>query len=173
MFKTTGVMICAVLLLQGCSGTSVKQQKHANVTSMPSGATVYANGQKLGVTPLQHDLYDAFPAGWKNWEYQAAGVLEVKMDGCEDYTLKVSDYILSKPIHAKLECSDAIAAEKRAPAMPVQSMPAHQMPAAPAADKSTTIAIEKRLHKLKQLRDKGVISEQEYQQNRKRILSEL
>ena len=115
MLKAVGLIIVAIVLLQGCSGSSIKDQNQPNVTSNPSGATVYADILELGKTPLRHDLYDAFPAGWRNSTYQAQGVLSVKKDGCKDFTLKVSDYILSKPIHAELKCNSMSKSEKSAP----------------------------------------------------------
>ena len=62
-----GLVISAVIMLQGCSGSALKEEGPASVTSNPSGAEVYANGEKLGVTPLHYKLYKAFPAGWENW----------------------------------------------------------------------------------------------------------
>ncbi|MDX2462921.1 MAG: hypothetical protein QNK31_00285, partial [Porticoccus sp.] len=112
MHKVTTTIISTVFLLQGCSGLSTTQEKPPSVTSSPSGAAVFANILELGQTPLQANLYEAFPAGWQSSIYQAQGVLIVKKDGCKDYTLKVNDLILSKPIHAELECSKANKPEK-------------------------------------------------------------
>ena len=158
MHNITITIICAILLLQGCAGSSTKH-KPADVTSSPSGATVFANILELGKTPLKHNLYDAFPGGWQNSIYQAQGVLVLKKDGCKDYTLKVSDLILSKPIHAELECSEVSAPEKPTPSV--------------AAQIDTESGTEKRLKKLEGLFKKGLITKDEYQRNRERILSEL
>ena len=149
------IIISALLLLQGCAGFSAKQDKPASVTSTPSGATVYANILELGKTPLKHNLYDAFPAGWKNSIYQAQGVLVVKKEGCKDYTLKVSDLILSKPIHAELECGEM--------SKPVKMTPVN----------TTRSSTEQRLKDAEALFKKGVITKDEYQKTRERILSEL
>ncbi len=155
MFKATGIIISVVVLLHGCSNLSVKQQGLPNVTSSPSGAMVYANNLELGKTPLTHNLYDAFPAGWQNSTYQAQGILIVKMDGCKDYTLKVSDFILRKPIHADLECSKVTKSEKMIPITNSQGN------------------AEKRFEELNALYKKGVITEDEYKKTRERILNEL
>lgn len=155
MLKTTGMIISAIILLQGCSGSLVKQQDPADVTSNPSGAAVYADGMKLGETPLRYKLYKAFSASWKDAIYQAQGVLMVKMDGCEDYTLQVNDDILSKPIHAELNCSEASKSEE---STPVET-----------PDSST----EKRLEELEALYKNGVITKDEYRVNRERILSDI
>ena len=149
------IIICTLFLLQGCAGSLVESEKPASVTSTPSGATVFANILELGKTPLHANLYDAFPGGWQNSIYQAQGVLIVKKNGCKDYTLKVSDFILSKPIHAELECSETSKPEK------------------PTAMMVPSNSTEQRLKKLEALHKKGVITEDEYQKNRQRILSEL
>ncbi len=155
MYKALIIFAGAVLVLHGCSGASVKSQNSANVTSSPSSAEVYANGKKLGVTPLSQDLYDVFPAGWKNSVYQAQGELIIKKDGCKDFTLEVGDYILSQPIHADLVCDASYQADK-----PVQ------IPSSPNGT-------EERLKELKSLYDKGLISKDEFSVTRKRILDEL
>ena len=155
MFKATGMIISAMVLLQGCSGLSVKQQKLPSVTSSPSGAVVYANILELGKTPLTHNLYDAFPAGWKNSMYQAQGILMVKKDGCKEYTLKINDLILSKPIHADLTFNLVKKSEKTTPVMNSRGQ------------------AEKRFEELEALYKNGVITKDEYKKTRERILSEL
>jgi len=153
MIKAARIIISAIIILQGCSGSSaIKQQ--ADVTSNPSGATVYAKGQKLGETPLHYKLYKAFPASWQDAMYQAHGELMLKMDDCEDYSLQVNDYILSKPIHAELKCSGVSEAEELVPATP-------------------HTGTEQRLEELEALYNKGVITQEEYNATRERILNEL
>lgn len=159
MYKTTIIIISTLFLLQGCAGSFTKQQKPADVTSTPSGASVYVNGLEVGKTPLHKNLYDEFPAGWKNSIYQAQGVLMVKMDGCKDYALKINDLILSKPIHAELKCSEISTTKQSTPAA--------------ATLTATEGGIEKRLIKLEGLYKKGLITKDEYQKTRERILSEI
>ena len=62
MLNSKMLIISAVIMLQGCSGATVKEGRPASVTSNPSGTEVYANGEKLGVTPLHYELHKAFPA---------------------------------------------------------------------------------------------------------------
>ena len=167
MYKYAGLMLGIMVVMQGCSSSSIKENAPANVTSSPSGAAVYANGLKIGDTPLRADLYKAFPAGWIDWVYQATGVLMVKKQGCEDFALKVNDYILSQPIHAKLECH---AVEKSRVEVPVRKAePVDEK----KADTHPDEAIEARLRKLEGLYKKGLITSDEYNTTRKRILGEL
>lgn len=155
MYKTTIIIISTLFLLQGCAGSLTKPQKPAAVTSTPSGAAVYVNGLEVGKTPLQKNLYDEFPAGWKNSIYQAQGVLMVKMAGCKNYALKISDLILSKPIHAKLECNEVSQSEKTTPV------------------KLPRVNTEQRLKNVEALLKKGLITKEEHKTTRERILSEL
>jgi hypothetical protein len=162
-----GLVISAVIMLLGCSGSTVKEEGSANVTSSPSGAEVYANGEKLGVTPLYYKLHKAFPAGWKNMMYQAQGVLMVKMDGCEDFKLQVNDYVLSNPIHAELVCSDKITPEEKSTANQEVKSPVGEPVASPQSE------IENRLNELEDLYERGLITREEYSETRKRILNEI
>jgi len=154
MIKQTILTASIVFLLQGCNTASVKPEV-ANVTSTPSAATVYADDLKLGTTPLHHDLYDAFPASWKNSEYQAQGTLILKKTGCEDFAIKVNDSLLSKPVHAELKCS-ATTDNK----------------ASDSPDTSEN-SITKRLNEAESLFEQGIITEDEYKATRKRILNDL
>ena len=166
MIKTAGIILSVSMLLPGCAGYSDNNEKPANVTSNPSGAEVYADGKKLGVTPLHYKLYKAFPARWKDAMYQAQGVLTVKLDGCKDFTLDVNDYILSNPIHAELECTEA----GKSTSTTTDTQDKDQSIEAPAAIPVGTT--EQRLKELEDLYSKGLITKDEYTATRERILSE-
>lgn len=167
MFKMTVLLSASIIFLQACGVSSVKNDT-PNITSIPSGARVYANGLELGVTPLITDLFKAFPASWSDWKLSATGVLLLKKNGCEDYTLKVNDAVLAKPVYAKLKCSGRPVAGKPVPTKDMQlSAPSHM----PAKKKSS--GIEKRLNELGRLYKKGLITNEEYKASRKRILGEL
>lgn len=173
MFKVISMLAGAVFLLQGCAGMSSNKSKSADVTSSPTGAMVYAGALELGETPLKHNLYDAFPAGWQNSIYQAQGILLIKKEGCKDFTMKVSDLILSKPIHADLKCSVVTKADKPAVAVPAaaksETKPVTKLGAKPVPKSKT----EKRLAELEALFKKQIITKEEYKMTRMRILNEL
>ena len=135
------------------------------MTSTPSGAAVYANGKKLGVTPLHYRLDTEFPAVWKSMMFQAQGVLAVKLDGCEDYTLEVNDYVLSSPIHAELDCAEGAGSR-------VSAQDDREAVTATGATDAGA-GIENRLRQLEDLLNRGIITESEYKTTRERILNEL
>ena len=137
-----------------------------NVTSSPSGADVYANGVKIGTTPLQKDLYGTFPTGWRDRELSARGVLMLKKPGCEDFVHEVNDFYLSKAIHVKLKCTGVVMPK---PVMQ-QSQPVMQQKPVKAAPGK---GVEGRLQELERLYKKGIINKQEYQAARKRIIGDL
>jgi hypothetical protein len=118
----------------------------------------------------------AFPPKWQSQAYQFSGTLALKKPGCKDYFQAVSDSFLSKDIHINLECSGEVTATPAAEsdrtaekAAPKYEAP---IPADPSHGKATT-AIEQRLLELQRLYKKGLITEQEYQATKKRILNEL
>lgn len=166
MIKTAGMILSASILLHGCAGSSEKHQKPANVTSNPSEAEVYADGKKLGETPLRYKLYKAFPASWKDAMYQAHGVLTVKLDDCKDFILEVNDYVLSNPIHAELECNEPGKSVSSATDMQDKN----KSMVAPAV--KPVGGTEQRLKELEGLYSMGVITKDEYNATRERILSE-
>ncbi len=168
MIKLLSVILC-LSVLYGCSNAPVKPTK-PNVTSNPDGAEVYANGTKLGNTPLSQNLYKVFPAGWKNLVYQAAGVLMIKLEGCKDYVLDVNDYVLSQPIHADLSCYDRVLNHNKIKDKAETSIPSTSNPLNPT---DSEISLEVRLRKAKDLHQKGLINDQEYRQIKARILNEL
>ncbi len=151
MFKLV-TLLSSAILLQSCATSSANKPDQAAVTSIPSGAIVYANELKLGVTPLQYKLYEAFPAGWTNTSYQAQGVLTLKKEGCEDFTLRVNDYLISKPIHADLKCNKNYNKTKQ---------------------KASLSETKKRLEKVETLYKNKLISKEEHKATRERILNEL
>jgi hypothetical protein len=99
--------------------------------------------------------------------YQAQGMLMVKMDGCEDFTLQVNDYVLSNPIHADLVCSDEITPEVETMVNQEVKGPVDEAIASPQNE------IENRLKELEDLYERGVITREEYRETRERILSEI
>lgn len=153
--------VTALMLLMFSTYTSslwAAEQLGINVTSDPSGATVFASGKKLGRTPLFVPA-GTFPTKMVNLIYRPVGTLTLKRAGCRTHDIEVSEKVLSKDIHVALECG---------PAYLVEEPPE---PAAPPASGVGSTA--RRLRELNKLRDEGLITDEEYRSVRKRILDEL
>jgi len=132
------------------------------IDSSPQGANVIADGKKIGVTPIEIMPDDVFPPRWIGSSYMVKGKLELIKQDCEPLSMEVNDYVLSQPVSMDLKCT---AQSKVAPAVAAE-------PGSPAKQ-ATKNNLEERLEQLQGLHDKGLISDQEYQNQRQRILSEL
>jgi hypothetical protein len=177
-----GLLASSLLLLQGCGSG----RKGITIDSDPQGADILADGKKIGNTPMQIKQDDVFPPHWYGGSYMVKGLLEIKKEGCEDVSMKVNDLVLSKDIRKNLTCKQVAMQKAPVVEMPVEKKTVSKKPAVqkaapvavPAKVKAKSPAkassdIENRLTKLKDLRDRGVISAKEYSEQRKRILESL
>lgn len=163
-----------VALASGCSPMGAKPGR-VDVSSDPAGADVYVMGSKVGVTPLVLDQDEIFPLTYPGEKQALYGLVELRKAGCLPARQNVSTRAVSRGLHVKLDCGEAARAETPAsrqaqPAQPAGSANV-QAPATPAA--KATPDIEQRLKQVQELRDKGLITEQEAQEIRQRILGEL
>lgn len=155
-----GLVLGTGLLLQGCAGIS---EHSIMIESDPPGAAVLASGAAVGNTPTRIYPDQVFPPRFVNFTYRADGTLGIEHPGCEPYSARVDDHLLSQDIRVELKCDPAALAA----AVSTAPEPAERAPME-AADR-----IQARLEQLEKLLERGVISEQEYAAERKRILSEL
>ncbi len=177
-----GLILSSFLFLQGCSG-----RKGITIDSEPQGADIVADGKNIGKTPLQIKQDDVFPPRWYGTSYMVKGKLEIQRDGCDSFNMDVNDFILSKDIKANLNCRPGATQSMNQPA-PQSDMPKEKgtkavsevpaptpVTAEPASTKPRTADddIEQRLLRLKDLRDRGVITSKEYADQRKRILDSI
>lgn len=150
----------AGLLLQGCA---TMDEHSIMIESDPTGAKVLASGNDLGTTPTRIYPEQVFPPRIVGFTYRADGTLAIEHPGCEPYSTRVDDHLLSKDLRIELNCDPtALAAATAATPAPAAR------PALEPADR-----IQARLEQLEKLRQRDVISEQEYTAERKRILGEL
>jgi hypothetical protein len=149
------------LALQGCLSVPV------NLRSEPAGATVLANGKAIGTTPMQIHAERVFPAKRRGLGWEREGTLTLERPGCAPRTLEVDDDTLKRSLTVDLECRPGAPAVVAPAAAPQQTATASQ--AAPLR----TGATAQRLEELDGLRRQGLITEQEYQSIRKRILDRL
>jgi hypothetical protein len=163
-----------VALASGCAPMGAKPNR-VDVSSDPAGADVYVMGSKVGVTPLTVDQDAIFPLTYPAEKQALYGMVELRKAGCLPARQNVSTRALSRGLHAKLDCGQATSAEpvtsrQAQPAAPAASAN-EQAPATPVVKEKP--GIELRLKQVQELRDKGLITEQEAQEIRRRILEEL
>ena len=162
--------VISLTLLQACGINSRHQEqadtsKHKRVitvTSSPAGATVRADGNKLGKTPLEVNLEKSFSRKWVSAEdygivYRRRGVLTIEKSGCTDYTVPVSETDPSDDLSITLACTEEKQTTRTSEPVKI---------AAPEN-------VKQRLKKLEELYKDGAISTDEYNQHRSRILGEL
>jgi hypothetical protein len=150
--------LAAAITLGGCGSMAVSEKSdRIRLISDPPGATAYADGGEIGNTPLTIDPGEHFRSGFVGLTYRYFGKLSFKKPGCAPYTIEVDDAVLAKDVHARLKCDPdyrpASTGEKGTPA---------------GGDRYA-----ERLERIESLHKKGLISDEEYQRLRKRILDEL
>jgi len=148
----------SLLLAAGCSsagGTgnlfAAAGDKPIKIESIPPGADVYVMGEKVGVTPLDISRDNVFPNRYPREKESLYGKVTLRKAGCLDFTRTISTEIGNNGLHAQLDCGDKN----------------------PAAASRTSETVEQRLDKIKELQNKGLISEDEAKKARARILNEL
>jgi hypothetical protein len=148
--------------------------KQIKIRSNPAGAEVLANGRRIGVTPMTVTPANTWNTGFvtaKDYgvNYQYTGTLVLRMPGCKDFSANVDDAFLAKDIAVQLECGPDY--------RPVSAQPGQPQPAAAPGARTDYLTSEeimaRRLRRLEGLRNRGLITEDEYQQVRRRILGEL
>lgn len=161
------VLLATVAVFAACTGLPHKRER-ITIESDPPGARVFVSGKDLGATPLPVAVDEAFPMRWTARmndaeegfaHYRRLELLEIKKDGCEPYANKVTGAVLTNDIKVVLKCD---------PNFVPPVAPAVIPTAPPAVD-----TMELRLQNLEQLKSKGLISEDEYRQQRQRILNQL
>jgi hypothetical protein len=154
----------AALFIAGCSGgMSRGTPETIAVQSEPAGASVIVMGQELGSTPLSVSTKTVFPASYATELEGQYGRILLRKAGCGDFVTSVDGKVLSHGLKAKLECTAT------ATPSPVQPAVNEPHPAAPLA----AAAPGQRLRQLDDLRKDGLISEEEYQLLRRRVLDTL
>ncbi len=151
--------ICNLLLVAACTSNSdtgrffpVAGDNPFKVESVPPGAAVYVMGEKIGETPIMISHKDVFPNVYPHDKESVYGRITLKKEGCADLTRPVSAEISNGGLHAKLDCAD--------------NTPAAIAPRSAAS-------VEQRLSQIKELQDKGLISDEEAKQARARVLKDL
>lgn len=153
-------LVTAVL---GCSGNSMlpKTSNSFTVNSVPEGATVYVLGKAVGETPLTLEQRNVFPTVYPPELQNLYGKVELRHEGCETLQRPVSGHVLANGLRARLKC------EKMA------QTSGEQAGGSLGVGTASTKSIKLRLRELQALKEEGLVSEEEYQVQRQRILNEL
>lgn len=182
-----GTVLCGALLVGGCdslpSMPSIGSSDTIEVTTNPPGASVYADDKLLGVTPLTVKPSLAWDSGFVPGKdvgmvYQYKGTITIKKPGCETYTAEVNDPMLYNNIAIDLTCDANYRSEPtEAPSHAgsnQQAVPgAYSAPSSRADYETPEEVMARRLRRLEGLRDRGLITGDEYRAVRERILNEL
>ena len=157
--------------LAGCAANQIGPANRITIDSEPQGAQVLVADKQIGVTPVVVVLDDVFPMHWtsrtkKDDEgfafYRRLDTLTIKQAGCETYSAQVNTNNLAHDIKIGLKCDPNYKP-------PVAAAPPSSAPAQPA-EAST---LEQRLQRLETLKQKGLISDEEYRTQRQRVLGEI
>jgi hypothetical protein len=162
----SALALCGLVFAAGCSSpggvSDVFPSAGDNpmkIESDPSGAEVYVMGEKVGVTPLQITRDQVFPNIYPKDKVALYGRVMLRKAGCADYSGTVSSQVSSYGLHAKLDCGD--------------NKPAPAAAGVAGLSSGSSETAEQRLGKIKDLLDKGLITEDEAKKARERILNEL
>lgn len=150
--------------------------KQIEIRTNPAGAEVLANGRPIGITPVTVTPGNHWSTGFKaakdyGVNFQYVGTLTIRMPGCKDFSTDVDDYLLRKDIAVKLECGPDYQPVTAAPGQR-RAAPAYA-PAARGDFETSEEIMARRLRRLEGLRNRGLITDDEYRQVRQRILGEL
>lgn len=182
-------------LLSACSGIGgVSGDMPLKVTTEPSGASIYVLGKEIGKTPATISQQQLYPVGYDTDNQQMYGTLLIKKAGCQDLNKRIRYQDFNTGLSVKLNCSGTpnISAKQSMPPAaatthPTTSPQNHEPPTDlnltqqdfPETEKADTNkvllenSIKQRLIRIDNLRQEGLITEEEYQQARKRILEAL
>lgn len=173
LFHSSGIkwlgLVTAVTMLSGCAATGGSNETRSGqirITSEPAGAIAYADGTELGATPLEIVPGTHFRSGFVGLTYRYVGKLSISKAGCDTWSTEVNDNILSKDVHAILKCDPDYRPAAATPSSPAK-------PVVPIPEPASEDPYIERLERLESLRQKGLISDEEYRQLRARILEKL
>ncbi|MHB8346280.1 MAG: PEGA domain-containing protein [Acidiferrobacterales bacterium] len=162
------LVLCCTAALSGCASLP-KPVSSITINSVPPGAQVFVSGRNIGTTPVLVELDKVFPRHWTGRIksdvgpgfafYRRLATVTIKKAGCKPYTDQLAGKILRQDITVNLTCG------------PQYLPPPQATPPPAAAPRSATI--EQRLQELFDLKEKGLISDQEYRQEQQRILNQL
>lgn len=179
------VLLSAAIALTGCSRLAKLNpfggDKEAEVASgefsgrgpialetNPPGATVVTLGRMLGKTPLRVEEKDIFPTFYPKEMEPIYGKVRFKRKGCKDVIRQVTPEDIAAGIKIDLECGEA--ATKRIAQQPNDDVYDDTI-GAPLYSGDNNVKV--RLLRVKDLLEEGLITQEEAEEIRKRILADF
>ena len=150
-------------------------------------------GKSVGETPLKIKQMDVFPTVYDQDKKNLYGIIQIKKPGCQDFNKRVSSGVVGKGIDAKLDCGTKSTGQpammapeqtpEHTPEQTPEKTPEHTPEQTPektpektpehTLEQALPKTIKQRLLRLNELRDEGLITEEEYRNARKGILDAL
>ncbi len=186
MAKTSFLYLSTVLavLITGCNAIgTVTQDGSADtriqITSEPSGATVYLMGKKTGVTPITVSERDIYPVSYAPETEKYYGKIMLRKEGCKEFSRRLTRSNVYEGLTAKLDCGTRAANEQVPDQLPEAQPPLAPAPAPartpypgdPAASSDVPAQQLEQLRTLQRLQEEGVLTDEEEENLRKRILN--
>ena len=143
-------------LISACSGLPQLSEHKNNipVASVPTGASIYVMGKFHSTTPSVVNLYSVHPITYNREDESLYGRIIIKHAGCQEKSVVVNSQIISKGLTTTLDCTE------KTKIIPKQR---------DNIDKS----VVQRLQQLQTLKDKKLISDEEFREIRIRLLDSI
>lgn len=180
LYLTTLSATLSAVLTTGCGAIGSVLPKddtpgRIRIDSQPAGAAVYVMGRQVGVTPMTISDRDIYPVSYGMDVEQYYGKVILRKAGCEEFSRRLTRSDVRKGLIATLDCDSGAGGEPVAHQPPAAARPASppQRRHIPSISPVPATASDQRLQQLKmlqQLRDQGVLSDQEEERLRRRIL---
>ena len=164
------LMLPLTALLGACATQGSFFQESSSrlsIQSTPPGAQIWIMGKQQGTTPAHLPVSQVFPQVYRPDDQALYGQVRLVKDGCDPLTVAVSTSAVAAGIDAKLVCAETAAA------MPVTPTASPRTSSATVTAPRPSASARARLVELKELRQDNLISEQEYQRLRQRVLDTL
>ena len=159
--KGAAALFMVAAMVSGGAGTRAGPRESITIDSQPRGARVFVAGREIGVTPVKVVLDDMFPRHWTGrahpdeeaaFSYRRMAIVDLKKEGCDLYTHNFVEEELKDDVKIQLKCDP------------------NYKPPAPEAQAQT---VEQRLRTLDELKQKGLVTDEEYRAQRQRILNSM
>ena len=129
--------------------------KPIQIRSTPSGAGVFVDGKPVGVTPLVLTTDDLMPRRAFDGKPSTHAMLVIEVPGYSSYQLVLREFALPNEVNAELRPNISGAA------------------GAASSDPASSPDVVREIERLQQLREKGAILEEEFQQLKKKALDRV